>query len=115
MERSRRSPSRMTADPLEIALADLGRSGVHLESLRSQLRQAEESADEFVNAILDQAPEEWDDDVAAEAIAVDFVTHLIAEVQRLGGCLKRWCPARDEKEPEPCDHGYRIPTTGDRP
>jgi hypothetical protein len=102
----------MTNDPLEIAFADLGRASVQVDSLRAQLRHAEEQADEFVNAILDQAPEEWDDDAAAESIAVDFVAHLTAEVQRLGGCLKRWCPERDEAEPEPCDHGYRSTTTG---
>ena len=99
----------MSDDPLEIALADLGRLSGHLESVRSQLRQAEESADEFVNAILDEAPEEWDDDAAAESVAVDFVKHLITEVQRLGGCIKPCCPARDEDDPEPCDHGYRVP------
>lgn len=100
---------RDVTDPLEIAMADLGRVSGYLESVRSQLRQAEESADEFVNAILDKAPEEWDDDAAAESIAVDFVEHLIGEVQRLGGCLKRWCSERDETDPahsEPCDHGY---------
>lgn len=94
-------------NPLEIALDDLGRVSGYLDSVRQQLRQAEESADEFVNAILDQAPEEWDDDAGAESIALDFVGHLIAEVKRLGGCLKPWCSAQGEPDSEPCDHGYR--------
>lgn len=102
----------MSDNPLDIALADLGRVSGHLDSVRSQLRYAEEAADEFVNAILDSAPDEWDADAAAEAIALDFVAHLVAEVQRLGGCLKPSCADRDEGEPEPCDHGYRSTKTG---
>lgn len=63
---------------------------------------------EFTNEILKDAPDSWDDDVAAEAIALDYVAHLVAEVKRLGGCLKKYCWDSDPEEyDEPCDHGYR--------
>lgn len=58
--------------------------------------------DRDVNWLLDQvlenAGDSWDQDAAAESIAVDYVRHLEAEVRRLGGCPSRpfMC--------YPCDH-----------
>lgn len=63
---------------------------------------------EYTNDLLEHAPDSWDNDVAAEAIALDFVAHLVREVQRLGGCLKKHCWDADPDEWDgPCDHGYR--------
>jgi hypothetical protein len=35
-----------------------------------------ESYHEFINALCKNIPEEWDDDVAAEVIILDYVRHL---------------------------------------
>lgn len=43
--------------------------------------------DLFVNEILEFAPDEWDEDAAAEHIAIKYVRHLESEVKRLGGKL----------------------------
>lgn len=51
---------------------------------------------DFVNEILKNAPSEWDDDVAAEVIAVNYVRHLESEISRLGGRL--W-PCAEEDAP----------------
>jgi hypothetical protein len=51
------------------------------------LHQEREYADAFVNQLLENAPETWDGDDSAEALAVDYVRHLEAEVERLGGSL----------------------------
>lgn len=70
---------------------------------RTSARQQEADHDDFVNAILDNAPDAWDDDEAGAAIALRYVQHLETEVERLGGCMKPWCAWEDK---EPCDHGY---------
>jgi hypothetical protein len=44
----------------------------------------------FVNEILLNAPESWDDDASAESIAVDYVHELEQRVTALGGSLERW-------------------------
>lgn len=45
---------------------------------------------EFVNEILNGAPESWDDDAAAEGIAIDYVRELERRVLALGGTLEKW-------------------------
>jgi hypothetical protein len=50
-----------------------------------QLELASAEHDEFVNAILEGAPDEWDGDEAAESIALGYVHHLEAQVDLLGG------------------------------
>jgi hypothetical protein len=63
---------------------------------------------EYTNKLLERAPDSWDDDVAAESIAIAYVRHLEDEVKRLGGCLKKYCWDTDPEEYDgPCDHGYR--------
>jgi hypothetical protein len=51
---------------------------------------AEPNHQEFVDKILQGAPESWDGDEASESIALDYVRELEARVQRLGGSLDRW-------------------------
>lgn len=62
----------------------------------AKLRECRRDHDEFVNEVLALAPEAWDQDAAAEHIAVEFVRHLVDEVERLGGQLYPWevdvCP-----------------------
>lgn len=58
---------------------------------------------EWENALLKNTPESWDDDASSTAIIEDYLHHLEAEVERLGGCRRRWCAWDDD---EPCDHGY---------
>jgi hypothetical protein len=53
------------------------------------MEEARQFASAFIDDLLKNAPEQLDDDVAAEAIAVDYVRHLEAEVKRLGGSLAR--------------------------
>lgn len=60
--------------------------------------------EQWVNDLMDQAPDAWDGDEAMESIALDYVHHLELEVRRLGGCLLPYCGHEDK---EPCDHGYR--------
>jgi hypothetical protein len=62
-----------------------------------------EHYDDVVNGILEDAPESWDGDEGGGSIAVRYVARLVAEVQRLGGCMRPWCQWEDN---EPCDHGY---------
>lgn len=45
--------------------------------------------DQFVNDILKNTPDSWDDDVAAEAIALDYVKELESRVTSLGGSLEK--------------------------
>jgi hypothetical protein len=45
---------------------------------------------EFVDELLRNAPESWDDDDAAEAVAVSYVRALEERVQQLGGTTERW-------------------------
>jgi hypothetical protein len=45
---------------------------------------------DFVNEILLLAPDSWDDDAAAESIAVAYVRELERRVLALGGSLERW-------------------------
>jgi len=45
---------------------------------------------EFVNKILEQAPDSWDDDAAADHIAVEYVRELERRVLAAGGTLERW-------------------------
>lgn len=45
--------------------------------------------DEFVNELLRNAPDSWDDDAAAEHIAVQYVRTLEKRVRTLGGTLER--------------------------
>lgn len=61
---------------------------------------------EWLNNLVQDAPESWDDDESIENIVSRWVNHLVAEVKRLGGCLHPWC--RHEND-ELCDHGY-LPT-----
>lgn len=42
---------------------------------------------DFVNEVMENAPDEWDDDVAMEAIAIKYVRYLESEVLRRGGRL----------------------------
>lgn len=60
---------------------------------------------EFVSQIIDNCPEMWDDDVAQESIAIDYVRYLEKEVVRRGGALHpSMCPATVHKcqhEPDP--------------
>lgn len=48
--------------------------------------------DEWVNAILEQTPDDWDGDEAGESIAVAYVRHLEAVVRHAYGedALSRW-------------------------
>lgn len=46
--------------------------------------------DEFINELLSGAPESWDGDEAAEAIAVAYVRELERRVLATGGTLERW-------------------------
>jgi hypothetical protein len=55
-----------------------------------QLVEAGREHREFVEALLTGAPDSWDRDDTAESIAVDYVRHLEAEVDRLGGSRKRF-------------------------
>jgi len=64
--------------------------------------------DEFLNDLLENIPEEWDTDEAAEAIAIDYLRHLESEVKRLGGRFYPWAddtPAQGERGEEPM-HRY---------
>jgi hypothetical protein len=45
---------------------------------------------EFVNEVLKNAPESWDQDVAAESIALDYVRALEERVVQMGGTTERW-------------------------
>jgi hypothetical protein len=45
---------------------------------------------EFVNELLKNAPESWDDDAAAESVAVDYVRALEERVVALGGTTEKW-------------------------
>lgn len=58
---------------------------------------------DYANELVERAPESWDDDVAQEAITLDYLRHLEAEVERLGGCRH---PSCRWDFGEPCDHGY---------
>ena len=58
---------------------------------------------DFHNQLIENAPDDWDGDEAQIAIILAYVRHLEDEVQRVGGCLRRWCRWQDN---EPCDHGY---------
>lgn len=84
------------------------------ETFAEEARRLRTEADEFVNELLENAPDSWDDDVAAEAIAVDYVRHLEAEVMKTKSlCLHKWCRWVDH---EPCDHGHLpIPITEPEP
>jgi hypothetical protein len=57
---------------------------------------------EFVNAVLASAPDTWDGDAPGEDIALAYVAHLVAEAERLNGCLHPTCRL---DEGQPCDHG----------
>lgn len=46
--------------------------------------------DDFVNEILLNAPDSWDDDAAAEAIAIDYVRKLEERLQYLGSTLEKY-------------------------
>lgn len=50
--------------------------------------------DDFVNDLLAHTPDSWDDDAAAESIALDYVRELERRVTERGGTLERW--AEDE-------------------
>lgn len=54
---------------------------------------AEPNHQNFVNEILLNAPDSWDDDEAAEGIAVAYVRELEERVLALGGTLERWIGA----------------------
>lgn len=56
-----------------------------VDHLLGEVRELVDLHVELVNDVLERAPEAWDDDVAAEHIAVEYVRHLEAEVDRLGG------------------------------
>jgi hypothetical protein len=56
----------------------------------------------FLNDLLDHAPDTWDGDESAEAIALRYVRHLEAQVERWNGCLHPHCRLDDG---QPCDHG----------
>jgi hypothetical protein len=46
--------------------------------------------DEFINELLRNAPESWDDDASAEHVAVEYVRALEERVTQLGGTLEKW-------------------------
>jgi hypothetical protein len=71
---------------------------------RHHLSASEDEADhvEFLNDLLEHAPDSWDGDDPAEAIALAYVRHLEAQVERWNGCLHPHCALDDG---EPCDHG----------
>jgi hypothetical protein len=46
--------------------------------------------DEFVNSILEQAPDSWDGDEPAERIAVWYVREMERRVMASGGTLERY-------------------------
>jgi hypothetical protein len=83
------------------------RISLNLAPVQSHFCWDDPEINDFINEILDAAPEEWDDDVSANAIAIDFVNHLVSEVKRRGGCLKKFCWDDEPGEWDgPCDHGY---------
>lgn len=62
-----------------------------------------EDYQDWVNDLMVRCGDEWDGDVAMEAIVTKYVRHLEDEVRRLGGCRLPWCWWKDD---EPCNHGY---------
>lgn len=50
----------------------------------------QEEHDNFVNEILQNSPDSWDDDVAAEAIAIEYVRKLEARLAYLGSTLEKY-------------------------
>jgi hypothetical protein len=56
-----------------------------LDFARTQAAADRAEHGDFVSALMEHAPEEWDGDEAAESIAVLYLHHLEAEVDRLGG------------------------------
>ena len=72
----------------QILVGDEDRGWTPQKALKFAGQQAaadRDGHDEFVTALLEHAPGEWDDDAAAESIAFDYVRHLEGEVDRLGG------------------------------
>jgi hypothetical protein len=70
-----------------------------VEHLRKELGEAHDHLNDTVNAILDLAPECWDDDAAASSLAIDFVKALIEHsatktVHRHAECA---CPDKQEE------------------
>ena len=58
---------------------------------------------DWLNSLVDDAPDSWDQDTGIEDIISRWVKHLVDEVKRLGGCLHPYCQHEDD---EPCSHGY---------
>lgn len=67
------------------------------------LQNEEDRQSEFVNDLLEQAPEHYDDDVAAEAIALRYLRDLEAIVTALRPVMALWA----------CDHTPRLGVTVD--
>lgn len=71
---------RTWADRLAASQADVPALVDELERLRQHVDDQQELADQFVNDLLEFAPDHYDDDVAAEAIALRYLRDLEAEV-----------------------------------
>ena len=71
------------------AMDELAEVGSVLEYHRRRAAEANRYLDELTNDVLQHAPETFDDDVAAEVIAVRYVRHLEETVERLLAQLGR--------------------------
>ena len=61
-----------------------------------QTEQARTEHDDFLEELMQGIGDEWDGDNAAESIAISYVRHLEAEVDRLGGDRRpAWCAEND--------------------
>ena len=71
----------------------------------------DEISQDWLNSLVDDAPESWDYDTGIEEIISLWVNYLVSEVKRLGGCLHPYCHHEDN---EVCDHGYLKTATAPR-
>lgn len=61
---------------------------------------------DFHNSLLEDSPNEWDEDESQNVIIKRWVDHLVNQVKQTGGCLLPWCHWDDGDDAGPCDHGY---------
>jgi hypothetical protein len=84
------------ADLIDMAL-DKAWPLIRAEAVALESQAQEHAHGEYVDGLLESAPESWDGEEAADDIAVRYVRHLESEVRRLGGCPERF-------HYEGCDH-----------
>lgn len=69
-----------------------------IDRLIERIQREDELQADFVNDLLEQAPEHYDDDMAGEPIALRYLRDLEAVVVALGPVLDLWA----------CDHVPRL-------